>query len=110
MRFRDIFDIILLFVAGLFAVIRFGRMGKIMGLALIAAALVWLVISLIHSGVIKPRSKKSKKDEEEKIRRIREKEKLEKYDIDSGLGYCAYCGSYSVKDGVCELCGEKETE
>ena len=37
-----------------------------------------------------------------------ELEKLEKYDVDSGLDYCAACGNYSVKDGRCEVCGEKE--
>lgn len=111
MKFRDILNLVVLFVVGLFAVIKLGGIGRIIGLALIATGLVWLIITLVHNGVIKLPGKKSKKDEtEEIIRHTQEIEKLEKYDVDSGLGYCAHCGSYSVKDGVCEVCGEKETE
>ncbi len=44
------------------------------------------------------------------IRQAEEIEKLEKYDVDSGLGYCPHCGNYAVTDGRCEVCGEKVTE
>ena len=46
-------------------------------------------------------------DEEELTEEEKELEQLEKYDIDSGLDYCAHCGNYSVKEGRCEVCGEK---
>ena len=44
------------------------------------------------------------------IRQAEEIEKLEKYDVDSGKGYCPHCGNYSVTEGRCEVCGEKVTE
>ncbi len=66
MKFRDILNLIVLFVVGLFAVVKLGGVGRIIGLALIATGLVWLIITLIHSGVIRPRSKKSKKMKKKK--------------------------------------------
>ena len=35
-------------------------------------------------------------------------ETLEKYDADSGKGYCPYCGNYAVSsEKICDACGEK---
>lgn len=49
-------------------------------------------------------------DEEELTEEEKELEQIEKYDVDSGKGYCPHCGNYSVTEGRCEVCGEKVTE
>ncbi len=115
MRFRDISSIAVFFIIGIFMVAKLGGQGRIIGLLFIATGVVFLIITLKENGIIKKRVKESDEDEiderdAEIIRQAEEIEKLEEYDVDSGLEYCACCGNYSVKDGRCESCGEKVTE
>ncbi len=117
MRFRDFSSLIVLLVIGIFFISRLGEIGKIIGFLFVAAGIVFLILFLKGEGVLKKHQKKSEEQEDEIderdaeiIRQAEEIEKLEKYDIDSGLEYCAHCGNYSVKEGRCEVCGEKVTE
>lgn len=90
----------------------------IMGIACIAAAVFMIAVEIRDIKVRKLYEQDPEEyerryggdDEEELTEEEKELEKIEKYDVDSGLEYCAHCGNYSVKDGRCEVCGEKVTE
>lgn len=115
MRMRNIIDLAVLFIIGIFMSAKLGGIGRIIGFLFVAAGVIWLIILLKDSGIIKKQSKEPKKDEiderdAEIIRHAEETEKLEKYDADSGKGYCHHCGNYAVTDGRCEVCGEKIVE
>ncbi len=117
MSFRNILNLAVFFIVGLFMFIKLGGPGRIIGLLFIAVGIVFLILFLKDEGVLKKHQKKSEEQEDEIderdaeiIRQAEEIEKLEKYDVDSGLEYCAHCGNYSVKEGRCEVCGEKVTE
>ena len=114
MKLRHILDLAVLFIIGLFMISRLGGIGKLIGFLFIATGVIFLLLLLKDAGVIKKHQKKQEDEIDERdaeiIRHAEEIEKLEKYDVDSGLDYCAHCGNYSVKDGRCEVCGEKVTE
>ena len=108
MKTRNIIDLALLFILGIFMVVKLGRFGGIIGFLIIAADIIIILVLLKGEGVIKTRREKQKeKEAAEERKKVKE---LRKYDEDSGLGYCSHCGNYSVKDNRCEVCGEKVTE
>ena len=105
---------IMILIGGICILVRFGGPAKIFGLVLIVVSAIFLIVLLKDNEFIKKHIKKSKKEKSKEtseiIRRKEETKELEKYDVDSGLEYCACCGNYSVKKGRCEVCGEKVTE
>ena len=90
----------------------------IIGVVCIAAALFMIAMEIKDMRIRKlyeedpeEYERRYGEDEDEELTEDeKELEQIEKYDIDSGLDYCAACGNYSVKDGRCEVCGEKMTE
>lgn len=115
MRTRNIIDLAVLFIIGFFMFSKLSGIGRIIGFLFVSAGVILLIVLLKDRGIIRKRSKESKEDEidERDVEIIRQAEKienLEKYDVDSGKGYCPHCGNYAVTDSRCEVCGEKVTE
>ena len=116
MKRSNILEVAVLFVLGIFMIIKLGRIAKIIGALFVAAGVVWLIFILKENGIIKERTKKSDENEiderdAEIIKHAEEMEALEEFDADSGKGYCPHCGNYAVNsEKICESCGEKVNE
>lgn len=104
MRLRNIIDLVLFYIGGIFIAVKFGGFVRVIGFLLIAVGVILTLFLLKDKGLLKsPRKKREEKEAAEKREKVK---KLQKYDVDSGLEYCSLCGNYSVKEGRCEICDD----